>query len=220
MTWRRGKRDRPWTGLLAAVAAVAQLLIAAPAGAELVDRVIAAVNNDVITRSELRQAVMFNLSLSGGSEAGRKVEAETLEGLINRKLLLQEAYRLRYVEVTDQDAAEEVKKLRARLGTEQAFQDLLERTGMTGDRLARLLGERLLVERFIDKKIGIFARVNRDEVEQYYREHGTEFSGKRFPEVQKQITAFLTQQKTLQQLDLYIAELRGRADIRINGMEE
>lgn len=202
------------------LSAVLVVLLVSAAGAELIDRIVASVNNDVISLSELRQAVTFNRILSGGTEAGRKLETETLEGLINRKLLLQEAYRLRYVEVTDQDAAAEVAKLRTRLGSEQAFRDLLERAAMTEEKLSRLLGERLLVERFVDKKIGLYARINRDEAEQYYRDHAAEFPGKRFPEVQKQITALLTRQKMLQQLDQYIAELRARADVRINGMEE
>jgi hypothetical protein len=42
----------------------------------------------------------------------------------------------------------------------------------------------------------------------------------RFAQVQKSITALLSQQKVSQQLDQYIAELRDRAVIRLNPLEE
>lgn len=193
-----------------------QMVLAVPAGAELLDRIIAAVNNDVIAQSDLRQAMEFNSILSRNGGGGRKLEAETLEGLINRRLLLQEAYRLRYAEVSDQEAAAETAKLKERLGSDQAFREFLSRTALTEAKLERMLGERLLVERFVEKKIGLYARVSRDEAEQYYKDHAAAFSGKRFAEVQKQISAFLAAEKTGQQVDQYLTDLRARADIRMN----
>jgi hypothetical protein len=187
--------------------------------AELVDRVVAAVNNDVITLSELRQSVAFNSAL-GGKGGGSRLEMETLQGIINRRLLLQEAYRLKVAEVSEPDIAVEVGRLRQRLGTETAFREFLARTDLTEAQLEKLLGERLLVERFVEKKIGLFARVSRDDVQAYFREHPGEFKDKRFAEVQKEVTARLAEQKVSQQLDQYVDELRSRTFIRINSLRE
>ena len=204
-----------WT--MGAVVTVVCLCIlpAATSHAVLVDRMVAAVNNDVITLSELRQAVAFNAAISGKSN-GSRIQMETLQGIINRRLLLQEAYRLKVAEVSEREIAAEVVRLREQLGTEASFQEFLARTGMTEAQLEKLLGERLLVERFVEKKIGLFARVSRDDVQAYFREHPDEFGDKRFAEVQKQITARLTEQKVSQQLEQYVDELRGRAFIRID----
>jgi peptidyl-prolyl cis-trans isomerase SurA len=193
--------------------------LVAASRAELVDRVVAAVNNEVITLSELQQAVAFNAAL-GGKGSGSRLERETLEGIINRRLLLQEAYRLKVAEVSEQDIAAELGRFRQRLGTEAAFREFLARTKMTEAQLEKLLDERLLVERFVEKKIGLFARVNRDEVQAYFREHPDEFKDKRFAEVQKQITARLSEQKVNQLLDQYVDELRSRAFIRVNPVRE
>ena len=208
-----------WTGGAAAVMACWCFLAAATVSAELVDRVVAAVNNDVITRSELRQVMAFNAAL-GGKGNGRRVEAETVQGIINRRLLLQEAYRLKVGDVSEQEIAAELDRLRQRLGTEAAFREFLDRTDLTEEQLARLLGERLLVERFVEKKIGLFARVNRDDVEAYFHEHAGEFKGMRFSEVQKQIMAYLSEQKVNQQLDQYVEDLRSRAFIRVNEVRD
>lgn len=184
------------------------------AHAELLDRVVASVDQKAITSSELDQAVNFNTALGGS--AGAAVRKETLEGLINRKLIVEEAHRLKFVEISEQDIEAEIEKLKKRLSSDEAFTEFLVRTDLTRDELARLLGERLLVQRFTEKKIGLFIRVGRDEAEEYYRKHAARFGGNRFQEVQKEISSLLFGQKLDEQLVQYIAELRSRADIRVN----
>lgn len=190
------------------------ILLPWPVRAELIDRVVASVDHDVITLSELNQAVGFNAELGGGDTEA--IRAGTLEGLINRGLLVQEARRLKFVEISDQDIAAEIEKLTQRLGSEKALADFLERLDMTRERLGRMLGERLLVERFVEKKINLFVRVDRDEAEEFFNAHRDRFGGKRFADVQKQITAGLQRQKLGQQMSRYLAELRSKADVKIN----
>ena len=192
------------------------VVLPATAPAELIDRIVATVNNQVITLSDLRQAVRFNEEMGGGSRDRKDLEAETLEGLINKLLLLREARRLSLTEMTEQDVVDEIGKVRTRLGSDKAFRDFLQRTEMTPEQLGRMLGERLLVERFVEKKIGLFVRVGRDEARKYFDGHPEEFKGKRFPEVSKTIIALLSEKKTGRQITNYLAELRNKADVRIN----
>ncbi len=196
---------------------VSSFAVATPAArAELVDHIVAAVNNEVITASELSQTVALNERLGKPARDRKALEAETLEGLITRRLLVQEARRLRFVEVSGQEVAAEVGKMQKRFGSEAAFSDFLKTIDLTPQELDRMLGEQLLVQKFVEKKVGLFVRVTREEAESYYHDHAAQFQGMRFSDVQKNITALLTDEKVEQQLDQYIAELRGRADIRIN----
>ena len=208
------------TLLRGVVPAVLGLLLGvATVQAAYLDRVIAAVNNEVITLSDLRLAVAFNKAV-GGKRSGSQLAAETLEGLVNRGLLLQEAYRLRFAEVSAAEVEAEKDRFRKGLGPEQAYQDFLSRSGMTEERLSRMLRERLVVEQFVQRKIEMYARVSREDVQAYYEERRAEYAGRRFSEVQAEIAALLSGQMAAQQLDTYLAELRSRADIRINPLEE
>lgn len=195
---------------------VAAAMIPSAARAELLDHIAAAVNSEVITASELAVAVALNERLGTSVADRRTIESETLEGLITRRLLVQEARRLRFVEVSEQDRTAEVDKVRARFASKAAFADFLRDLDMTEQELSVMLGERLLVEKFVEKKIALFVRVTRAEAEAYFREHEADYAGRHFPDVQKNIMATLTDRRVGQQLDQYIAELRGRADIRIN----
>jgi SurA-like protein len=160
--------------------------------------------------------VALNERLGTSGRTGRTLEPETLEGLITRRLLVQEARRLRFVEVSDQEKSAEVEKIRERFSSESAFSTFLGEMDMTEQELADMLGERLLVEKFVEKKIGLFVRVTREEAEAYFNEHAAEYPGQRFLDVQKSIVALLMDRKVGQQLDQYVAELRSKADIRIN----
>jgi peptidyl-prolyl cis-trans isomerase SurA len=192
------------------------LVLSSVVQAEMVDRIVAAVNNDVITASDLAHAVALNMRLGGTDEDRKTLESETLEGLITRRLLVQEARRLRFVDITDEEISAEYDKLRKQFGSDKAFTDFLAEQDMNEQELRRMLGERLLVERFVEKKVGIFARVSRDEAQNYFEEHAAEYKDKRFQDLQKTIVALLTERKIEKQLNQYLAELRSKADIRIN----
>jgi hypothetical protein len=175
--------------------------------------VVASVNNQVITLSELNQAVAFNALV--GRETREKIRSETLEGLINRRLLMQEASRLKFVEISEQDVDGEIEKLKKRLGSEKNFADFMREADISREQLARMFRERLLVERFIEKKIGLFIRVTRDEAQAFYDRNAERFKGQSFQQVQKEILAGLQGQKLDQQIEKYIKELKSKADIRI-----
>jgi parvulin-like peptidyl-prolyl isomerase len=192
------------------------LALSSAVRAEPVDSIAAAVNYEVITASDLAHAVALNMRLGGASEDRKTLESDTLDGLITRRLLVQEARRLRFVEISDEEINADNDKLRKQFGSDKAFEDFLSEQDMTGQELRRMLGERLLVERFVEKKVGIFVRVSRDEAQSYFDEHATEYKDRRFQDVQKTIIAFLTDQKIEKQLKQYIGELRSKADIRIN----
>lgn len=184
--------------------------------AELVDRIVATVNTEVITASELSFAVALNQRLGNADKDRIALEATTLDGLINRRLLVQEAHRLKFVEVTEQELSAEVEHVAKRFSSDKEFGDFLAALDMTRQDLARMLGEQLLVERFVEKKVGLFVRVTREEAESYFNEHAAEFKDKRFQDVQKMISALLTEKKMGLQLAQYLAEVRGRANIRIS----
>lgn len=184
--------------------------------AELVDRIVATVNTEVITASELSCAVALNQRLGNADTDRIALEATTLDGLINRRLLVQEAHRLKFVEVTEQALSAEVENVAKRFSSDKEFGDFLAALDMTRQDLARMLGEQLLVERFVEKKVGLFVRVTREEAESYFNEHAAEFKDKRFQDVQKMISALLTEKKMGLQLAQYLAEVRGRANIRIS----
>jgi hypothetical protein len=209
----RMSRLRHWG--IPVISLVVTLLFPFALRAELVDRIVAAVNHEVITASELNWAMALNARLGNADKDRQALEATTLEGLINRSLLVQEAHRLKFVEVSDQEIGTEVEKVEKRFASDREFGDFLAEHDMTRQDLGRMLGERLLAERFVEKKVGLFVRVSREEIQDYYNAHAAEYKDKHIQDTQKMILALLTEQKIKLKLAGYLADLRGRADIRV-----
>jgi peptidyl-prolyl cis-trans isomerase SurA len=207
-------RMRHWG--IRAVSLVIALLFPFALRAELVDRIVATVNHEVITASELNWAMALNARLGNADKDRQTLKTTTLEGLVNRRLLVQEAHRLKFVEVSDQEIGTEVEKVEKRFASDREFDDFLAGLDMTRQDLGRMLGERLLAERFVEKKVGLFVRVSREEIQDYYNAHVSEYKDMHIQDAQNMILALLTEQKIKQQLARYLADLHARADIRIN----
>ncbi|HEY6011475.1 MAG TPA: SurA N-terminal domain-containing protein [Nitrospirota bacterium] len=213
---RAARASGPGSLLRGVLIACACSLLPPAVHAEQLDHIVAAVNHEVITASALAHAVALNMRLGSGREDRSKVEAETLEGLVTGRLLIQEARRLQFVDITDQEIEAERDLLVNRFGSLKALEDFLQEQDMSAGEFNRMIAERLLVERFVEKKVGLFVRVSRDEAQSFFDEHAAQFRGKRFQDVQKEITAYLTDRKIGKQLEQYVAELRGRAELRLN----
>jgi hypothetical protein len=199
----------------AAILLVIALVFPFALRAELVDRIVATVNNEVITASELNFAMALNERFGKVQQDRRDLESTTLVGLINRQLLVQEAHRLKFVEVSEQEIATEVENVVKRFASERECDDFLSQHEMTREDLSRMLGERLLAERFVEKKVGLFVRVSHEEIQNYYDAHTEEYKDKHIQDAQKMILALLMDQKIKLQLARYLTELRDKADIRI-----
>jgi peptidyl-prolyl cis-trans isomerase SurA len=121
------------------------LLPAAPARGEVVEEIVAKINDDIITRSEFeaaeRESVAEAYRLLSGDELDREVERirnELLREMIHRKVLLHRAMRMY-----------DVDKLGSAL-----IDSFLEQQGISSrDELARLLAEESLTEADLRKRL-------------------------------------------------------------------
>jgi peptidyl-prolyl cis-trans isomerase SurA len=102
-----------------------------PAQPESVQRIAAVVNNDIISSNELAHRIDLALLVSGlpgDAETRRRLAPQVLRGLIDERLQVQAAERLR-LPVTDAEI-------------DRAFGDVARRNNMDSAQLARYLQER------------------------------------------------------------------------------
>ena len=146
----------------------------------LIDTVIAVVNTDAITRSELenefRIAAIMGKPLVATPTAVEKRAA--LESIINRKFVLQESER-RGIVIAERDVHIEGKIAEIRAGYDAAadFQNVLQHYQLETEALKMWIYEQLIYDEFFRRIF--FNAVNSAEVEKlaksYYDTHSTEF---------------------------------------------
>lgn len=217
INYNEGVGDRGH-GTILATSLLLSFLIIFPArfsSGEIVDRVIAVVNNEVISLSDLKHYISFySISKKGvGLDDARR---EALQGLIDERLILKEASRFGMEEPPEEAIKEETKKLEEGIkGPDGAGEKLLWQ-GLEPDDLYVLSRNRLIIERFIDQRINLFILISPEDIDNYLKKNKKEFTGISQEEARLKISRILTEERSREKIGDLKARLRAKADIRIN----
>jgi len=158
--------------LIALVAVLIQLTLARPGAAEVVDRIVAVVNNDIITMSELQNMVKTIEAQSGVKAKGpdeKKMLGEMLNALIDRKLAKAEGMR-RGVVLTDKEVDEAMTrfKQRSNIPDDETFAKGLSQAGLSLKEFRQQLADQMIQERLVMIVAGTKSSVSDAEVRRLY----------------------------------------------------
>lgn len=188
------------------------------AQAMLVDRILAVVDHQPVTLSDLHRYEAF-LALNDGKknwEPPPSPSPTMLQQLIDQRLLLEEAEKFEVSTPKTADLLEAQDRLAKRFTGPEEFQSTLLRWGLDREGLRRELEDHLTVERFVDQRITFFVIIPPAEIQKYYESHREEYKEKRLEEALAQITSRLTDLKAKEKLEAYLKKLREKATIQIN----
>jgi peptidyl-prolyl cis-trans isomerase SurA len=134
---------------------------------EIVDRIVAVVNEEVITLTDLHLVKTFGLYKSPDDEHEVDVHRHILDQLINRKLVIQITSEGIILEEEEIESA--LNQIIQRMEPGEAEKALL-RFGLDWDDLKSYIHEKLLYQKIISKRFdqGIFVRL--EEIEAYYEQ--------------------------------------------------
>ena len=151
---------------------------------QLLDRVIAVVNQEVITQSEF-DALFFPLraqleSAYQGPELEaqlRSVQQKLISQLIEDKLVLSEAKK-RGVEVTDEEVNEKLDEFKKQFGVEQDFNTALKAQGLDVNSFKARLRDQIAIQKLHYVEVQRKVIVSPVEIKNYFDEHPNEFNEK------------------------------------------
>ena len=179
---------------------------------QLLDRVVARVNNVPITLSDVNAAI--GLGLVGVEVGAPAVPAATVM-LIDRQLMLGEVARFAPPEPDDAAVTDEVERLKAATGARLA--EVMAATGVDEQRLRDLARESLRIQSYLDERFGISMQVSDQDVEQYYRTHAAEFTRNGllipFEEAAPAARTRAAAQRRSDAVGQWLRDLRARAEI-------
>lgn len=151
--------------------------VAAAGQAVLIDKVVAVVNDEVITLSEIQKEgkpliQRIREELSGDARANQMqiTQRQILDALILRRLQLQEAKKEKVaVEQGEVTATIEQIKKQHGLTTSAQFTEALARDNLTLEEFRAKVWEQLMVDRLITRKVRTSVVVSEEEVTRYYQ---------------------------------------------------
>jgi peptidyl-prolyl cis-trans isomerase SurA len=155
------------------------------AEAEIVDRIMAKVNDDIITQSELNRAMAQYRQELASKYAGQQLEEmiaktkdQLLNNLIETKLINQKAIELGYDSTVETAVSSEVQRIMKEnnLPDTEALEKALAQQGMTVRELREQIRDALmgqyLVNDFVRSRITLLT----PEIEKYYKDHTADFT--------------------------------------------
>lgn len=170
--------------LLLFLGALSLRLFAAETRDQLVDRVAAVVNNEIITQSEFdlifRPFYEQMKKAYQGSNLNRELQdlrLKLLNQLIEDKLVYQEAKKLG-ITVSDSELEEETAQFKKQFKDEAAFQKEMDVIGIKFSEIEERFRERLSIEKLHQYVIRGNVIISPAEMEQYYKDHREEFRQK------------------------------------------
>ncbi|HMD13652.1 MAG TPA: peptidylprolyl isomerase, partial [Bacteroidota bacterium] len=157
--------------IVAAFASVSQSAI-------LLDKVIAIVNKEVITWSDVYREMEFNATdeIRAMKDTERRSffkehEMTFLETLIDMKLKLQEAEK-NGITATDNDVETAVKNIKSKYNmTDEMLSETIKKDGFTLATYKKKIAEQIILNRVIDREVRQNILVTEREIDAYLAEH-------------------------------------------------
>lgn len=171
------------TRVLSFISAI--VLISSSLSAKIVDRIVAQVNEDIITLSDLnREMAVFRQQLaeqySGDrlEEEIKKAEKGALDALIQEKLLLQKANELGFNANVDVQVSATIERIRKenKIKDLQEFERLLNQQGQSMAGFRDSMKKQIVIRSLIDNFVGSRITLLSAEIEKYYNDHALEFT--------------------------------------------
>lgn len=177
-----------------------------------IDRVLAVVNGEPITYSEVLEAI----ALMPGTTPPPTLE-EALERLIDARLMEHEARRYPQEPPSEEEGEATLRALMERFATPEDYRATLRRLGIAEDYLRKRIQRELIVDRYVDRRFRPLVQVAQRDVEEYYRtvllpdlDVG---SSATLVEVESLIRNILEQRDLNRRISAWVDELKSSASI-------
>lgn len=182
--------------------------------AEIIDRILAVVEGQLITLSDVR--AVTRLGLEPVPKTGDPVRG-VLDALIDRQLILVEVDRYAPPEPVPAAVDTRIKAIQSRYPDMLAFVTTLHQVGMTEEHLRRYVRDALRIEAYLQQRFTATIQPADDEIAGYYRLHAQDYTraGQLAPydDVRSEVRARLIDARRNVLVGEWLAGLRRRADI-------
>jgi hypothetical protein len=152
---------------LAPILIPAMLLLGATANGaqELVDRIVARVENEVILLSDVHELAEYQVFADGKAES----EAQILERLIDQWIVRTEASAARFPQPSDEEVERSLARLKSSFSTPVAFAERKKQSGLTEEEIRRELKSQLYLSNYLDSRFRASIQIDDMAIEDFYK---------------------------------------------------
>ena len=198
------------------------LLVCHPAGAEIVDRIAASVNDTAIPESQVRKAIVVSALTPEAGESADAFRARVLEALIDQYLEYEDAVRFGPAAPDAAEIRTAMERLSEKLKAEGKDPEAeFARAGLTADDVRALLERQLVISRYLRERFAPIAYADeaqaREEYDKIYlpEQKAAGAAAAPFESVSEQMRQRSSERAFDEEVAKWLKDLRQRARIAI-----
>lgn len=215
--------------LLAMSVLMSSAFVSRARAGEVIDRIVATVNGHIILQSDWDEALCYEALLSGRAISFFTDEDRraVLDRLIDQELLAEQMKSASFKHASEADAEAEVaeaRKLHPDAATDEGWQALLARYGMTEQGLVQHVEQQIDVMRLVDAHLRPVVQIDSKNIEAYYREKFVPQLKQNgagavpLSDVSAQIREILTQERVSELMVSWLQSLRSESKVSMPGV--
>jgi hypothetical protein len=191
------------------------------ADAEIIDRIAAVVEGQVVTVSDVERLIRASLVPRRDGEADTDYRRRVLDTAINFILRRRDAERFGLRDVLEQDVDARIELLARPDGSKEKMFERLVAAGVDETELRRIIRQRIQVEAYIEERFAPLIFVSLDEIERYYQgpwSQERQSSGQPIPplaDVREELRESLRAERLDEEVRRWTEQLRNRANVDI-----
>lgn len=195
------------------------LLAAASPRGELVDRVVASVDDDPIFMSDVERVIRLGLTAQEEGESPSELRRRVLDEIIDQRLRLHEVERFDTSAVSAEEVDRQVAIVKDRFEDDAEFRSILDRLSLDEAGLRHLLTRQLRVLAYIEERLRPRVYVDLDDIRSYYDGELAAEMARRgetatpLSAVREDIRFLLTEKRLNEEIEAWTEELRLAADV-------
>jgi len=184
---------------------------------EVIDRIIARVETDIILLSDVRQLSHYQAFLDGKAQS----DADVLNRLIDQWIVRNEAGVARFPQPSEDDVNRSIERLKRSFSTPEEFESRQKQSGITDDEIRRFVRAQLYLSNYLDSRFRPSIQIDEKAVDDFYKTRvvpRAESRGQTPPTLENArdfIQEALVQRAINEQADRWLKESRTRVRVEI-----
>ncbi len=158
------KRARPIRRIAIAVSA-ALLFLSAALARQVIDRVVARIESDIILQSDLQLLAHYQLLMDGKSQS----DADNLEHLVDQWIVRNEATIARTPQPSDAEIERGLQRLQQTFASKDDYDSRRKLAGLSESDVKQLIAEQLYLNNYLDSRFRPTVQVDEPAIRDFYQ---------------------------------------------------
>ena len=152
---------------LTSLAAVAILLVVTPwlGAQQVLDRIVARIENDIILLSDVRELSRYQQFVDGKAESDKEI----LDRLIDQWIVRNEAKAALFPQPSEEDIDRSLRRLKRSFSSPEAFEERKKQSGLTDEDILYMLKSQLYLSDYLDTRFRPSIQIDEPAIEDYYK---------------------------------------------------